>query len=144
MYYTLWRLQITPDHTRSSQKHALGTYFVTGPRQTIFLHCLAKKSLYIWIRWLRSWGCVQSSKNYRALWAFSILPPCVHCATLSFSYISLKLIKGDWWRGQRSKKVESVKAKSSLLKNLNKKWKTDGVWTGSIRAPVTPPPPNTS
>ena len=33
------RPQITPDHTRSSQEHAFGTYFLTGPRRTIFLHC---------------------------------------------------------------------------------------------------------
>ena len=28
------RLQITPDHTRSSQEHAFWTYFLTGPRHT--------------------------------------------------------------------------------------------------------------
>ena len=33
------RPQITPDHTRNSQKHAFGSYFLAGPRQTIFLHC---------------------------------------------------------------------------------------------------------
>ena len=31
--------QITPDHTRSSQGRAFGTYFLTGPRQNSFLHC---------------------------------------------------------------------------------------------------------
>ena len=30
------RPQITPDHTRSSQEHAFGTYFLTGPRQNSF------------------------------------------------------------------------------------------------------------
>ena len=30
------RPQITPDHTKSSQEHAFGTYFLTGPRQNSF------------------------------------------------------------------------------------------------------------
>ena len=33
------RPKITPDHTKSSQKHAFGTYFLNRPRQTIFIHC---------------------------------------------------------------------------------------------------------
>ena len=48
VYNTLWfcilkslkctpkRPQINPDHTRSSQEHAFGTYFLTGPRQNSF------------------------------------------------------------------------------------------------------------
>ena len=33
------RPQITPDHTKSSQEHAFGTHFLTGPRQKKILHC---------------------------------------------------------------------------------------------------------
>ena len=36
---TTKRPQITPDHNRSSQEHAFGTYFLTGPCKTVFLHC---------------------------------------------------------------------------------------------------------
>ena len=48
VYNTLWfcilkslkctpkRPQINPDHTRSSQEHAFGTYFLTGPHQNSF------------------------------------------------------------------------------------------------------------
>ena len=33
---TTKRPQITPDHNRSSQEHAFGTYFLTGPRRNSF------------------------------------------------------------------------------------------------------------
>ena len=48
------RPQITPDHTRSSQEHAFGTYFLTGPRQTIFLHCptpLPNRGIPLYFKW---------------------------------------------------------------------------------------------